>query len=222
MKCPFCGAAISSGKRFCPECGKYLTPEIRNSEEEPAVAAEQAPSADMPEQGEPETPATEAPVFEAPEPKLSEEPAAEPLPESEGSTKPADEPSGNDQTDETPENVAKAPADETLSVMPTDPNKPATADLMIPVEPDPKPEKNSQWATVNTWGWIGIRLLMLVPIVNIVFLLIWSFGGSKKNVKQSWARATLVWVLLLMILALGLLLYLLLHPSVAVQFGNLF
>lgn len=221
MKCPFCEAAVIPGKRFCPECGKYLSPEIRNAEA--AQAEAQEPVSVTAESVEPETeapaaaPVIEAPVFEEPKNEPPEETPVEAEPVPEEAPEPVAE-SANDVA----ENDVPAQEHEPLSVMPTDPNKPATADLMIPVEPDPKPEKGSQWATVDTWGWIGIRLLMLVPIVNIVFLLIWSFGGTKKNVKQSWARATLVWVLVLMIFALGLLLYVLLHPSAALSIGDLF
>jgi len=66
---------------------------------------------------------------------------------------------------------------------------------------DKKPEKGSRWATIGTWGWFGIFLLLSIPLVNLIFLICWSFGGAKKQVKQSFARATLIYMLLTAILS---------------------
>ncbi|MBQ6426059.1 MAG: zinc ribbon domain-containing protein [Clostridia bacterium] len=63
-----------------------------------------------------------------------------------------------------------------------------------PVEPEPEsaPAKDSPWATIGTWGWIGILLLLHIPVINVVMVILWSFGVAKKRVKQSFARAVLV------------------------------
>ena len=58
--------------------------------------------------------------------------------------------------------------------------------------PDPAPAKDSPWATIGTWGWIGILILLQIPLVNVVLVILWSFGIAKKRVKQSFARAVLV------------------------------
>ncbi len=42
---------------------------------------------------------------------------------------------------------------------------------------------------VSTGGWIGINFLMLIPIVNIILLIVWAFGGSRQRSLQTWARA---------------------------------
>ena len=66
---------------------------------------------------------------------------------------------------------------------------------------DKKPEKHSRWATIGTWGWFGILLLLSIPIVNFICLLCWSFGNTKKQVKKSFARASLIMILLTAILS---------------------
>ena len=57
---------------------------------------------------------------------------------------------------------------------------------------EPQPSDDSPWATIGIWGWIGILLLMQIPIVNFVLVIVWSFGGTTKRVKQNYARATLI------------------------------
>lgn len=54
---------------------------------------------------------------------------------------------------------------------------------------------------VSTWGWIGRWLLMCIPILNIVLLLVWGFGGSSKRSLVTWARAQLVLTLISVIIA---------------------
>jgi len=66
---------------------------------------------------------------------------------------------------------------------------------------DKKPDKHSRWATIGTWGWIGILLLLSVPLVNLICLLCWSFGNTKKQVKKSFARASLIMILITAILS---------------------
>ena len=45
---------------------------------------------------------------------------------------------------------------------------------------------------VSTWGWIGRWLLLCIPILNIILLFIWAFGGSSKRSLVTWARAHLI------------------------------
>lgn len=40
--------------------------------------------------------------------------------------------------------------------------------------------------------YIGMLLLMLIPIVSIIMLLVWSFGGSVNLNKKNFARAMLI------------------------------
>lgn len=40
--------------------------------------------------------------------------------------------------------------------------------------------------------YLGMFLLMIIPIVNIILVLVWSFGGSVNPNKKNYARATLV------------------------------
>ncbi len=54
---------------------------------------------------------------------------------------------------------------------------------------------------VSTMGWIGRWLLMCIPIVNVVMLFVWAFGGTNKRSLKTWARAQLLLVLIGIIIA---------------------
>lgn len=49
---------------------------------------------------------------------------------------------------------------------------------------------------ISTGEYIGIFLLMIVPLVNLICLLIWACGGCKKVNKRNLARAMLVLILI--------------------------
>ena len=47
---------------------------------------------------------------------------------------------------------------------------------------------------VKTLEWLWSLILTAIPIVNLVVLLIWSFGGGTSITKRNWARAKLILV----------------------------
>ena len=61
---------------------------------------------------------------------------------------------------------------------------------------------------VSTGEWVASKFLLLVPIVNIIFLLVWAFNKSENKNKSNWAKATLiVYVLRLFIYILIILMF---------------
>ncbi len=49
---------------------------------------------------------------------------------------------------------------------------------------------------ITTGGYIGIMLLLMIPALNILFLIIWACGGCNKVNKRNLSRAILVWMLI--------------------------
>jgi hypothetical protein len=47
-------------------------------------------------------------------------------------------------------------------------------------------------STVSMGEWLVIHLLMLVPILNIILLVKWSFSGTEKESKSNWAKLYLI------------------------------
>ena len=44
---------------------------------------------------------------------------------------------------------------------------------------------------ISTGDWLVTKILILIPIVNIILLIIWSLSKSENQNKVNWARATL-------------------------------
>ena len=81
---------------------------------------------------------------------------------------------------------------------PAQPPPPQTA-----YAPPPAVEKpTGLYAPIGTLGWLGIMLLLLIPIVNIILLIVWAAGGCQKAVKRSFARAALIFLVISIVLGL--------------------
>ena len=53
---------------------------------------------------------------------------------------------------------------------------------------------------VSVGNWMLTYLLMCIPLVNIVMLFVWAFSGSTPVSKANWAKASLIWVLISIVL----------------------
>jgi len=61
---------------------------------------------------------------------------------------------------------------------------------------------------VSLGEWILTIFLMWIPIVNFVLLIVWAFGSNTKPSKANWAKATLLWMVI------GVVLYFFLFASI--------
>lgn len=52
-------------------------------------------------------------------------------------------------------------------------------------------------AVVSVGEWLVTLLIASIPLVNIVMLLIWAFSDNTKLSKANWAKATLIWLLII-------------------------
>jgi hypothetical protein len=43
--------------------------------------------------------------------------------------------------------------------------------------------------------WVLTLFLMCIPLVNIIMPFVWAFGGNKDE-RENWAKATLIWCLI--------------------------
>ncbi|MBQ7891091.1 MAG: hypothetical protein IJ359_02940 [Erysipelotrichaceae bacterium] len=71
---------------------------------------------------------------------------------------------------------------------------------------DEQPEKNSKYAIVSTWEFLGAMLLMCIPVLGWILLLVWALGGCRKINKRNFARASVILIVigLLVSFAIGL------------------
>ena len=59
---------------------------------------------------------------------------------------------------------------------------------------NPYPTKNQ--SIVSIGDWIITFILMVIPIVNLVMLFVWAFGGNTPESKANWAKARLIFMLI--------------------------
>lgn len=53
---------------------------------------------------------------------------------------------------------------------------------------------------VSVGDWMITLLIMYLPIINIIMLFVWAFSGNINVSKANWAKATLIWILISIIL----------------------
>ena len=177
ITCNKCGAGLADGIRFCTECGNKI--------EEAATPAEAAVTEEVTEepvsaQAEPEAPVgmkeVEAPATPAPAPQ----PAPQPQPVYQ-------QPVYQQQTYQQP--VYQQP----VYQQPVQPQ---------PVQQAPKTDAKPEgkYALISTGGFIGITLLMCIPLLGQLLLIIWALGGCKKKQKTYYARACLIMIIISLVL----------------------
>nr|MBS0038544.1 hypothetical protein [Saprospiraceae bacterium] len=72
-------------------------------------------------------------------------------------------------------------------------------------------ESNLQ-SSVSVKDWFITILLTAIPIVGLIMLLIWAFGGNANINKANWAKATLLW------LAIGIVLWIIFGVALGFAF----
>lgn len=173
--CISCGKELGEGVKFCIHCG---TPQDAAPEEKVETVA--AVSAAEPEQKAAES----APLDTEYIPKLtfSEKPAPEPAP-----------------VIVPPEQYQEQRRDSARSAA-AEPPAPAAA---VSGAESHRPGKKSRWAAISTLGYIGIDLLMAIPVVGLILTIIWACGGCRKYAKRSYARSKLIYIFIAVLLTVG-------------------
>ena len=195
--CPVCQKALTDQAKFCYFCGASLLnaePEPvavpADVEEEPIPAEEPAPSEPFAE-AEPEP--LEAPAADV-QPEAVFEPAAEPEP---APVIPAPEPE-----------PAKAAAPEPVKPITPPPAKPT------PVKPvETKPETvvlaTDTRSLMTTVGYIFTTILFHIPIIGLIFMIVWGCGKTKNISRKRFSLACLIMRLLGCIVVLAVTVFLL-------------
>ncbi len=81
-----------------------------------------------------------------------------------------------------------------------------------------RPLNNNAYYTeepVSTGEWMWTTLLMVIPVINLVLMFVWAFGGSAKASKRNFFRAALIWA------AIGIGIYLLVFMIVLFLGGSM-
>ena len=55
---------------------------------------------------------------------------------------------------------------------------------------------------VRVGEWVVTILLLAIPIVNLVMVFVWSFGGGTNPSKANFAKASLIWMAIGIVLSI--------------------
>ena len=77
--------------------------------------------------------------------------------------------------------------------------QPAAAGAAPSARPSARDER---YALITTGGYIGIVLLMCIPLLGLILTIIWAFGGCRKLQKRNFARAALILMAISLVISL--------------------
>lgn len=61
-------------------------------------------------------------------------------------------------------------------------------------------EEQNNSSVVKTSDWVITLLLLAIPLVNIIMLFVWAFGSGTNPSKANFAKAALIWALILIVI----------------------
>lgn len=60
--------------------------------------------------------------------------------------------------------------------------------------------QTTQYKPMTVGEWMITLLLLIIPLVNIIMLFIWAFSGSTHPSKATFAKASLIWTAIIIVL----------------------
>lgn len=184
--CPVCGAAYEINQLFCGECGTRL-PTRAAMENIPAPVYE--PDSDH----TPEPPVASLLTEDAP---CAEESASEPYSSPSTVQRPA--------SYTPPYNaVSPNPSQQTQNEYAGQTYEQRNAyEQNVSFRQSDVPEKGSPYAPVSTGGFYGALLLFAVPLVGLIFAIVWACGGCKKKNLRNFALGHILYSLTVTLLSI--------------------
>ncbi|HLP47435.1 MAG TPA: hypothetical protein VK186_26710 [Candidatus Deferrimicrobium sp.] len=61
-------------------------------------------------------------------------------------------------------------------------------------------DQTTQFNHVTVGQWMVTILITMIPLVNIIMLFVWGFGSNTNPSKANWAKATLIWFVIVIVL----------------------
>jgi len=108
---------------------------------------------------------------------------------------------------ENPESKEVAAVETAVAEKPEEVKAPETAKEQVEEKKttaDEKPPRGSRYELISIGGWVGILLLLAVPVVGPVLVLVWALGGCRKQQKRNFARASVIVFLISLVLSAAL------------------
>ena len=172
--CPSCGTSNVEGAAFCTECGTALPEEaaapVTAAETEQPSAPEMPPAAPFAGPRE-ESVFAARPEFNEAEPAAAEIKKEEAPPEKEA--------------------AAQAYAPPPRPVVPVVPVRPAEPPVP-PLSPAALEKQRKANQPMTTWGTVLSMVAMSIPVIGLIFMIVWACGGCRKIGRRNLARAYII------------------------------
>lgn len=55
---------------------------------------------------------------------------------------------------------------------------------------------------VSIGDWVITMIIMMIPLVNLIMLFVWAFGSGTSESKANWAKASLIFMLVGIIISI--------------------
>lgn len=62
--------------------------------------------------------------------------------------------------------------------------------------------QTQQSAAVSTKEWVITLLILAIPMVGLIMLFVWGFGSETNPSKANFAKASLIWMAIYMVLGI--------------------
>lgn len=196
MICPKCKAVTEGAVVFCPECGANMMESVSDSAEE--IQGEVKESAEVAYEETTEKSDIVAETVAVTEEKVEDKPGEV----EEEIVKNADSAPENivSESDSRVASTAAVAAPAAPIAIPVAPSKKEKKQKKIkPVENVDVPKAYKPFSTIGAFGYL---LLTGIPVVGLISLLIFAFGGKNKN-RKAMSRAILIFCLIGIIISIG-------------------
>ena len=182
--CGNCGAAVE-----LPEVAPVIENEVKEEPAEAFATASDATVSEIKEEAAPEIEVTPAVVPVQEETKAEAEASAAPEIEPEMSEEPKTESAAAEGPKVEPA-ATEGPKVEPAPAVATE------ADVMASIPEEYKP--------IGMWGYFGLNILFSIPLIGLIFILIFSFGGTKNKNLCNFARSFFCWMVISVVLLVAL------------------